>query len=358
MTVSRRRLIGSFFAGGCVLQTGRAFALPNQAVRDVADSFAESHDFNGVIAVSVAGRQTMAQTYGASDIRSGAPASLSSAYAIGSISKWFTAVLVLRLVEMGRLNLNTPLSILLPEFPDSGRGVTLNHLLSNTSGLPDLLMTAAKADSSLRTSTAAARDIVNRFAPLETKFEPGSQFDYAFMNWVIIRAVIEAQTGAKFEDLVQKLLFEPAGIRNTGIATRGFEGVPGLVPAFDGPTTQANLDMTTCYGYGAASGTFYSTASDLIAFAGHVMSGVLLSPASRSNLMTVRYQDQRYALGGRVRQGALGPVAWETGAVGGYKTLLAYRPADRRCVVVLNNTDMSQDDINVFAESIFELQQV
>ncbi|ANC53354.1 hypothetical protein A4249_06600 [Brevundimonas sp. GW460-12-10-14-LB2] len=116
--------------------------------------------------------------------------------------------------------------------------------------------------------------------------------------------------------------------------------------------------MTTCYGYGAASGTFYSTASDLIAFADHVMSGALLSPESRSNLMTIRYQDQRYALGGRVRQGPLGPVAWETGAVGGYKTLLAYRPTDRRSVVVLSNTDLSQDDINVFAESIFELQAV
>ncbi|NSX34040.1 hypothetical protein HTK96_11750 [Brevundimonas vesicularis] len=74
--------------------------------------------------------------------------------------------------------------------------------------------------------------------------------------------------------------------------------------------------------------------------------------------MTVRYQDQKYALGGRVRQGPLGPVAWETGAVGGYKTLLAYRPTDRRSVVVLSNTDLSQDDINVFAESIFELQAV
>lgn len=358
MSVSRRKLLGSVVAAGCALQSGRAFALSTQVVQDAVDAFANSHDFNGVIAVAVAGRQTMAQTYGFSDVRSRNPATSNSAYAIGSISKWFTAVLVLRLIEMGTLSLDTPLSTLLPEFPESGRRVTLNHLLSNTSGLPDLLMTAAKADSSLRTSTAAARDIVNRFAPLETKFEPGSQFDYAFMNWVIIRAVIEAQTGAKFEDLVQKLLFEPAGIKNTGIATRGFEGVPGLVPAFDGPTTQANLDMTTCYGYGAASGTFYSTASDLIAFADHVMSGALLSPESRSNLMTIRYQDQRYALGGRVRQGPLGPVAWETGAVGGYKTLLAYRPTDRRSVVVLSNTDLSQDDINVFAESIFELQAV
>ncbi|WP_368034649.1 serine hydrolase [Brevundimonas vesicularis] len=58
---------------------------------------------------------------------------------MGSISKWFTAVLVLRLIEMGTLSLDTPLSTLLPEFPDSGRRVTLNHLLSNTSGLPDLL---------------------------------------------------------------------------------------------------------------------------------------------------------------------------------------------------------------------------
>lgn len=79
MSVSRRKLLGSVFAAGCALQSGRAFALSTQVVQDAVDAFANSHDFNGVIAVAVAGRQTMAQTYGFSDVRSRNPATLNSA---------------------------------------------------------------------------------------------------------------------------------------------------------------------------------------------------------------------------------------------------------------------------------------
>ena len=356
MYLSRRQMLASTISALGLASAGQAAASEGGAATSLVDAFARTQAFHGVIAVWVAGRPVISRAYGRSDFRDQAPASQSSTYAIGSISKWFTAALVLRLVELGKLRLDTPLSVLLPEFPvSSGANVTLAHLLSNTSGLPDLLMPAAKADAGLRTSTATAAEIVSRFAPANASFAPGSGFDYAFMNWVIVRAVVEGQTGATFEALAQTLLFGPAGLQGTGIATRGFEGVPGLVPAFDGASAEAALDMTTCFGYGAASGTFYSTASDLLTFADQVLSGGLLSRHSRQDLLAVRHADQSYALGGRVRTGDLGSIAWETGSVGGYKSLLAYRLADRRAVAVLNNTDMSQDMINDLATSIFAL---
>lgn len=359
MTISRREMLASSLSAAGLARAGQAVASDTGAAASVADAFALAQNFNGVIAVSIAGRPVMLKAYGLSDVRDRSPASVTSTYAIGSISKWFTAALVLRLVEIGQLRLDAPLSTLLPGFPtSSGATVTLAHLLSNTSGLPDLLMPAAKADADLRTSTASAAEIVSRFAPAETTFVPGSNFDYAFMNWVIVRAVVEAQTGANFEDLAQRLLFQPMGLRNTGIATRGFEAVPGLVPAFDGATAEAGLDMSTCFGYGAASGTFYASAADLLTFADRLLSGPLLSQRSRSDLLKVRYADESYALGGRVRVGDAGPIAWETGSTGGYKSLLAYRLADRRAVAVLNNTDMSQTTINDLATSIFDLPSV
>ncbi len=359
MNISRRQLLATSLSTVGLVPAGQAHALDADAIGAVADTFAEAHNFNGVIAVAIAGRPVMLQAYGLSDVRDQSPARTASTYAIGSISKWFTAAMVLRLVEVGQLRLDAPLSTLLPGFPvSSGATVTLAHLLSNTSGLPDLLMPAAKADADLRTSTASAGEIVSRFAPAETAFVPGSSFDYAFMNWVIVRAVIEAQTGASFEDLAQRLLFQPMGLRNTGIASRGFEGVPGLVPAFDGQTAEAELDMSTCYGYGAASGTFYASAADLLTFADRLLSGPHLSNQSKSDLLNVRYADEGYALGGRVRVGAAGPVAWETGAIGGYKSLVTYRLSDRRSVAVLNNTDMSQTTINDFATAIFDLPSV
>ncbi|WP_242076951.1 serine hydrolase domain-containing protein [Brevundimonas diminuta] len=359
MNMPRRQLLATSLATVALMPAGQSVAMDTGAIEVVADGFAQTQNFNGVIAVAIAGRSIMSKAYGVSDVRNHSPASTASTYAIGSISKWFTAAMVLRLAEIGLLRLDTPLSTLLPDFPtSSGATVTLAHLLSNTSGLPDLLMPAAKANSDLRTSNASAGEMVTRFAPTETKFVPGSDFDYAFMNWVIVRAVIEAQNGARFEDLAESLLLKPMGLANTGIASRGFEGVPGLVPAFDGQTVAAQLDMSTCYSYGAASGTFYSDAADLLTFADRLLSGSLLTPQSKSELLKVRYLREGYALGGRVRVGSAGPVAWETGSVGGYKSLLTYRPSDRRSVVVLNNTDMSQTTINDFAASIFDLPSI
>lgn len=359
MNISRRQLLATSPATVGLMPAGHAAAVDIEAIEVVADGFAEAQNFNGVIAIAIAGRPILMKAYGVSDVRDRSPANAALTYAIGSISKWFTAAMVVRLVEAGLLRLDTPLSTLLPGFPaSSGATVTLAHLLSNTSGLPDLLMPAAKANSDLRTSSASAGEMVSRFAPTETKFVPGSDFDYAFMNWVIVRAVIEAETGASFEDLAQSLLFKPMGLRNTGIARRGFEGVPRLVPAFDGQTAAAQLDMSTCYGYGAASGTFYADAADLLTFADQLLSGTHLTPQSKSDLLNVRYLEERYALGGRVRVGAEGPVAWETGSVGGYKSLLTYRLSDRRSVAVLNNTDMSQTVINDFATAIFDLPAV
>lgn len=354
MRISRRQMLATSFAMAGLASANHSVASEASSVEIVADRFADAQNFYGVIAVSIAGSVVMQKAYGLGDVRNQLPASTASKYAIGSISKWFTAAMVLRLVEMGQLRLDAPLSELLPGFPtSSGAGVTLAHLLSNTSGLPDLLMPAAKADAELRTSTASAGELVRRFAPTTNSFAPGSNFDYAFMNWVIIRAVIEAQAGAAFEDLAQKLLFQPMGLRSTGIAERGFEGIRGLVPAFDGATAEAGLDMLTCFGYGAASGTFYSSAADLLIFADQLLDGPHLSRQSKAELLRVRYADQDYALGGRIRTGNSGPIAWETGSVGGYKSLLTYRLSDRRSVAIVNNTDMAQSTLNDFATSIF-----
>jgi CubicO group peptidase (beta-lactamase class C family) len=108
----------------------------------------------------------------------------------------------------------------------------------------------------------------------------------------------------------------------------------------------------------AASGTLYSTARDLVAIADSVYQTKLLSDRARKELSTIAVASEEYALGGRVKvvptKNGARTIAWLTGATGGYKTVLAYDPADGRAVVMLNNTDMAQAEQGKIATALFQ----
>jgi CubicO group peptidase (beta-lactamase class C family) len=107
----------------------------------------------------------------------------------------------------------------------------------------------------------------------------------------------------------------------------------------------------------AASGTIYSTAADLVAIADAVYAGDLLSPKARAELLKVQHAPEDYALGGRVRKisGGRHTVVWNSGVMGGFKTLLVYAPDNGAAVVLLNNTDMEQSDQAGIATSLMDI---
>ena len=116
--------------------------------------------------------------------------------------------------------------------------------------------------------------------------------------------------------------------------------------------------MTPHITFIAASGTLYSTAADLARLAEAVYDTPLLTAASRIELSRVVVPNEHYALGGRVKMMDLGGrkrmVAWETGATGASKSVLAYVPSEGKTVVILNNTDMPQGELRAAAQALLQ----
>jgi len=278
-------------------------------------------------------------------------------FLVGSISKWIATVAVLRLVDQGRIALDQPVTTWLPELPPASRAVTLRHLLSNTSGIPNGLAQALHADrAAVEASTIAPLEGALRYGAGDLAFTPGSRFDYSFTNWVIVGGIVERVTGEPFQQAVTRLVLQPVGVRDTGFADAGWESTPHAALAYaKDKTTRKTSAMPPMV---AASGTFYSTAADLVAIADAVYAGGLLSEKSRRALLTVQHAPEDYALGGRVREIGSGSakrsVAWNSGVFGGYKTLLVYAPADGAAVVLMNNTDIEQSEQRKLAESLLE----
>lgn len=283
------------------------------------------------------------------------PITKETRFLVGSMTKWITAVTVLRLADMGTLDLDAPISRHLPELPAANGAVTLRQLMSNRSGIPNGLAEALKKDRAVEKLEIGPVEAALRFATGSPTSAPGERWDYSFTNWILVAAVVERARKEPFTETVEELVLAPSGVKDTSFAATGYEDEVGMAVAYNAAGQRKTSSVPPMI---AASGTLYSTASDLVKIADTVYATKLLSDKARKALSTVVVASEDYALGGKVKtiatkKGARS-LAWEAGAIGAYKTLLAYDPADGRAVVLLNNTDMQQSEQAKIALALFE----
>ncbi|MCA1858234.1 beta-lactamase family protein [Massilia oculi] len=301
-------------------------------------------DFSGVAAVRQDAHSTLVvQARGQALREENQPITRDTRFLVGSITKWITAVTVLRLADMGTLALDAPIARHLPELPAANGAVTLRQLMSNRSGIPNGLAEALKKDRAVEKLEIGPVEAALRFGAGAPVARPGEQWDYSYTNWILVAAVVERARREPFTETVEELVLAPAGVRDTSFAATGYEDEVGMAVAY---SASGQRKIPAVPPMVAASGTLYSTAADLVKIADAVYRTPLLSEGARKALSSVVVAQEDYALGGKIhtlatKKGARS-LAWEAGAIGGYKTLLAYDPADGRAVVLLNNTDMQQ----------------
>ena len=296
--------------------------------------------------------ESIVGAYGQANFEQARALTADSLFQIGSISKWVTAVAVLRLVDQGKLALDTPVGAYFPELPAQVRAsVTLRHLLSNTAGIPNRMGQAYKQDKTIAALPLSHGHAALRFASEPLLFAPGSGWDYSPTTWIVVAAIIERVTGKPYSAVIDQLVLKPARARTMAVPRTPFKEVPGAALAYKS-TTPRELNISPHVVFVEASGTIYGAVADLAQLAQlaqAVYDTPLLSAQSRQELQRITVSKQEYALGGRVKQldlgGRLRTVAWETGATGGIKSVLAYVPGEGKTVVVLNNTDMAQSEL-------------
>ncbi|MGX4642911.1 serine hydrolase domain-containing protein [Massilia sp. SYSU DXS3249] len=315
-----------------------------------------AQDYSGVVAVRADARSSLVtRGYGLALREQPQANTQDTRFMIGSVTKWISAVTVLRLSDMGKLDLDAPIARHLPELPPENGAVTLRQLLSNRSGIPNGVSQALRKDPSIGNLEIGPVAAALRFGAGALTAPPGEKWDYSATNWLLVAAVVERANKQAFTETVEELVFAPAGVRDTSFAETGYEDAVGMAVAYASSGARKTPPAPPM---AAASGTLYSTARDLVAIADAVYFTQLLSDRARKELMAIQVASEDYALGGRVRTIATkqGPrtLAWESGVSGGYKTLLAYDPRDGRAVVLLNNTDMQQSDQAKMAIALFD----
>ena len=192
--MNRRQCIA--FAGASAL--GRVVPASAAATPDrYGPALAAFDGFNGTIVAARGAEILYGKAVGLADPATGTPMTLTTRFETGSVSKWIAAIVVMKLVDDGKLALDTPITRYLPDYrADTGARLTLRHLMSHSSGVPNEVMVARKADPRMAFAELDQMEAVRRYASGDLRFAPGSTWDYSHSNWLIVKAIVERAAAA------------------------------------------------------------------------------------------------------------------------------------------------------------------
>jgi CubicO group peptidase (beta-lactamase class C family) len=356
--MDRRRylgLAGALAMGGALPRSATADAQLRRYT-DIADAYP---DFNGVLLAGVGGRIVYREAFGIADAEAGVATSVDTRFETGSVSKWIAAMVVMKLIDLGRLALDEPILRYLPQYrADTGEQLTLRHLLSHSSGVPNDIIAARNANPAVKFESLDQLEAVKRYASGDLRFKPGTAWDYSHSNWLIVKAIVEQASGKSYADCVDGYLLAPTGLKNSGLFSGESDKVPGMAVAYAGATPPRARKISPVPGYMAMAGGFYTTVADLLHLMDAVLSGDLLTKLSRQTLMRTNMAEQHYALGGRTRIATIAgrerEAAWEDGSNGGFRLLARRVLEDGHTVIVMNNTSFDYEKIGQIGTRLME----
>jgi CubicO group peptidase (beta-lactamase class C family) len=304
--------------------------------------FVETGNFTGSVLVARKGRVLFRHSYGMANYELRVSNSPETRFHIASISKTFTAAAILQLQEQGRLSVTDPLSRFVPDFPNGDR-ITLDNLLTHTSGVPDI-NDISDYDTFAR-SPHTIPELVAKFANLPLGFQPGSSYQYSNSNYNLLALVVEKVTGESYGGYLRKRIFEPLGMQDSGHDGEAWQLIPSAASGYR-PAGITDYEKAPYIDWSnkTGNGSLYSTVDDLYRFDRALNTDAVLKASSRQKYL-VEGRGNRYGwytgkrLGHRVMSGK--------GRSPGFTAELDRFPDDDVTIIVLTNSysTVAQDPI-------------
>jgi CubicO group peptidase (beta-lactamase class C family) len=317
-----------------LLLTLPAFAADNAAKLDAL--IARYHElglFNGSALVAQDGQGILRKGYGEANMEWHIPNAPDTRFRLGSITKQFTATLVMQMVEKGQIDLAAPISRYLPDYPQPNADrITIHQLLNHTSGIPGYTELPEFGGAARLPSKPA--EFMKMFSRLELLFEPGTKFSYSNSGYFLLGVILEKIGGKPYEQLLRERIFDPLGMNQSGYdSTRPLleKRAAGYDATLDGYVNTGYLDM----GEPFAAGSLYSSVDDLLRWDQALYTEKVLSNASRQKMFTPGLANYGYAL--FIHKGAVTTVE-HGGGINGFNTQITRDIEPKRLYVLLNNT--------------------
>jgi len=348
-----------------------AAASPPSAVDSIFAPLINPKSPGAAVLLRKNGKTIVQRGYGVRDLRTLAPIDARTDF-----TKQFTAMAVMLLVRDGQLRYDDPVTRFFPDFPAYGRKITLQHLLTHTSGLPDYedLMEGGSWTESRQIQDDEVLALLKRStAP---KFAAGTSWSYSNSGYVLLGLIVAKVSGVPFGEFLERRIFHPLGMNRTLVYIQGKNSVPDRAfghTAEDGALVETDQSSTSAT---QGDGGIYSNLEDLAKWDQALARHTLLSAAAmQPALIPVRLADgeephwpaapgdDNLAPGKPVAYGFgwfLDPYAgrarmWHSGSTRGFSTAIERFPAENLTVVVLSNrTDLDAPKLALRVANAFQ----
>jgi CubicO group peptidase (beta-lactamase class C family) len=279
------------------------------------------------------------KAFGMANLELNVPMKPESVFKLASITKQFTSVAILILMEQGKLSLQDPLSKYIADFP-RGNEITLHHLLNHTSGIKDYTRIPE-----LRSKTRldmSPEELISTFKNLPLEFNPNEKYDYNNSGYVLLGYIIEQLSGMSYGDFIEKNIFDKLGMKNSYYADT-YKIIPNRAcgyQLYEDDYENAEY-MSPTFPYSA--GSLMSTVDDMFLWYKAIHQNTLISEKSKqlafTNHTLTDGKHNNYGYGWFINELAGMKTLEHTGGINGFSTSGIYVP-DKNCyAIVLTNLD-------------------
>ena len=310
---------------------------PSTRLDNVFTRATEEKDFNGAVLVIQGDTVLLDKGYGEAEFAFHSPVTPETKFRIGSITKQFTAIGILLLEEEGLLSVEDHVCDYIPDCPAAWADITLFHLITHTSGIPNYTSLARFLDMMGKQTTPAG--LIATFRDLPLDFEPGTDNSYSNSGYAVLGQVINEVSGQSYGRFLTDRIFEPLGMTNTAYEdeTQVVENRATGYATFN--RVAAFVDMSVPF----AAGGLYSTTHDLYTWMQALFQGDLLSPEHQAALFAdavaapMPGMEYSYGLSIQERQGVR--LIGHDGGINGFMSSILYAPEQDLTIVVLANVE-------------------
>lgn len=312
----------------------QAFTQSNEVKIDcLITAYTRINKFNGSALIKMNNKIIFKKSYGLSDVTSKNKINDESVFRIGSLTKTFTSAIVLKLIENNQLSLQDKLNQFFPNYPN-GDKITIEHLLTHTSGIYEILDNPEFYKNNLETKTNSY-NLLSYFIEKPLSFEPGTKFMYSNSGYILLGLIIEKITGSTYGEILEKWIFKPFNMKNSGydfVKLSNENKAIGYSHLSKLKSTKAVLwDSSYLY----SSGSIFSTINDLNKWQLVLSKNKFLNKSTINNA----YQPftKEYGYGWFVDTFYDKKVISHGGNVDGFTSYFVQVPENKITIILLNN---------------------
>lgn len=323
--------VKSLFSGFLLLalvSASHAKSIDQHKLDQFFDRIAQKNKGMGNVAVAKDGQAVYSRSIGFCliDGMKKEPLSAKSRFRIGSITKMFTGVMILQLIEQGKLKLDVTLDAFFPQVPNAKK-ITIAHLLGHKSGVFNV--TENRAYRLSKTKRTTQDEMVALIAKGKPAFEPGAKEEYSNSNYVLLGYILEKAAGKPYQESLKERITSPLGLNDTYLATGFRDASKQEVFSYRFVRDWERMDETHMSVPGGA-GAIVSTPADLTKFIHALFDLKLVSKENLERMMKDKFAMQPYQLDGETLYG-------HGGSIDGFRSTLVYLPKEKLAIALTLN---------------------